>query len=495
MIILDEGERRTKTDTYSGLTLRHPQAAYVRSHSPLPDYDTSEAEHCKVVSPLSTRRINPRIWKGILIALGVYLVLTLAIGVPLAVLKLRENNAPASWNIGSTNALWAVEDVTPLPPLQIAIAGAIHTQDDMTCNDWHTRSATSATAHFQLPPTGLINIRSNLTYIPDSANHASGNLSVDMNENPKASMIDITVDMHSSSKRLQRQTSICFNEVGPSRGLSLYIPADLGDADVLWFSIHVALPQVKSTVDSFVTYLPMFSQVYGDLGQQLSFGQFALEGALGSITCKFLQAHQISVKNIAAPIFGAFNVSDALTVDCIRGSITGNITLSPLPLQIRPTLLSLDTGDSAIKANITLNAPPISPPTPNSPTFAAQVNNFNGPLRLDIAYTKASSISPFRLQVQNNLAQSMINFDANFYGTFSAQTKMSLLSVTDRARSVQDDPTGANRNRTISFDLRTPSRATGWVGWGRRPMVNQRSSQSAVEIVSALSAVNLTFGS
>lgn len=85
MIILDEGAAPTKDDKFNGLTLRHPQVAYIRSASPLPDYDTSEAQHREVITPLSKFKVDIKAWKAALYALVMYIFLTLAIAVPIIV--------------------------------------------------------------------------------------------------------------------------------------------------------------------------------------------------------------------------------------------------------------------------------------------------------------------------------------------------------------------------------------------------------------------------
>lgn len=103
-------------------------------------------------------------------------------------------------------------------------------------------------------------------------------------------------------------------------------------------------------------------------------------------------------------------------------------------------------------------------------------------------------VSPLQLQVQNNLAQTSVSLDAYYQGTFSAQTKMSQVFVKDTAESPRDDPANAKRLRTLAYDQILEARASGWVGWGYRPMGSQRTAESYVEIVSALSPVTLTFG-
>jgi hypothetical protein len=50
--------------------------------------------------------------------------------------------------------------------------------------------------------------------------------------------------------------------------------------------IDVILPLVNSSIDSFVTSLPMFSQTFGDLRQHISFYGFTLQGSHRPINCE-----------------------------------------------------------------------------------------------------------------------------------------------------------------------------------------------------------------
>jgi len=248
--------------------------------------------------------------------------------------------------------------------------------------------------------------------------------------------------------------------------------------------INVVLPQVNSTISSFTTSLPMFSQDFDDLRQFLSFGQFNLQGSHCPINCKSLQAPQISVTNTLADIRGSFNVTDSLFLDSIKGPIITDITLSPRPDLTQPTMLNLVTGNSTINASITLNALVNTSISSSLPTFAAQIQNFDGPLQLDVAYGHASLPSPFQLKIQNYGAPSIISMDSIFQGFFNAQTKLSEVLVSAAVDSQK------NPSRTFEYDILSSNIAVGSVGRGGRPTVHS----SSVDIASALGLINLTFG-
>lgn len=89
MILLDEEGQQTKLDAFvAGPTLRLPDRASIasaRTVTPLPDYETSQAQH--IISPIksSTRRIDSKFWRATLYALAIYVGLSVVIGVPLIV--------------------------------------------------------------------------------------------------------------------------------------------------------------------------------------------------------------------------------------------------------------------------------------------------------------------------------------------------------------------------------------------------------------------------
>ncbi|CAA7261668.1 unnamed protein product [Cyclocybe aegerita] len=499
MIILDEdldsGQTKTDSDNYPGLTLRHPQAVHARSStSTLPDYDTSEAQHRKVItrSTLSLGNFSARVWKIVIGVLLGYTVLSLAIGLPIILLKGRDRDD--SFSLAPTSSLWVSEDVVLPGPLQLATTGIPTTTNNMTCNIWDTHPDIENTqfARFQLPPQGLITIRSNVTYEKVAADNINGTLWVYMNQDKKEKDIIFNVSMKSSSNNVRLQTNVCFSEQGSSRGLTIYVPDTLGVGDLLTFNVLALLPQRKASIDQFLVYLPLLEHRIGYVQKQIEVTQFTLEGAARPMSCEFLQACQITFKNIMGSITGSFNVSNSLTLDTIKASIHSNITLTQGRLSPKPVILSMDTGDGDIDASIVLEALSPIPRWQNSPAFVAYVKTFNQPLHLNVSYANSSCSAPVQLQVQNNMCRTTVALDETFQGSFSAQSKLSQTNVQDTVSERAVSPFGGSR--TIVYDQKTINRATGWVGWGQRPLSHQLLVRSYVEILSALSPVNLTFG-
>ncbi|KAF9482119.1 hypothetical protein BDN70DRAFT_802046 [Pholiota conissans] len=483
MIILDREEAGLeKEDRYGGLTLRHPSAAYTRSSSLLlPDYNTSEALHYKLTSPAPPPRqprVDPRIWKAALYALAVYIFLSLVIIVPVAVIKTRKQSQDRYRN-DYEGSLWDdIEDAGSPSLLQLSTSGPMAVDLNKTCNVWQSPpSNNTALARYRLPPSGLITLRSNATYDPTKPVYLNGNLVVQMNKDVKETSVVFNLAMAYSNPAVLKQTNV---------------PPELSLDDQLGFDITVLLPQVKATVDVFITYLPMLSQSFGELGPSIKFGTITLEGAARPIVSQSLQAQQISVKNVAASIEGTYNVTASLTLDTVKGPVSSNITLTQTAYPMRPILLEIDSGDSQIMANVMLDSSRLSAPSKKSPAFGLQVRNFNGPTNLTVAYAENSPNTTMLLRAQNNLAPTKITMDPRYQGTFSVKTKMDQVTIKDYATEA-DDPAGSQKSRTLQYTQTASDTVSGWAGWGPRPM-RPPKQQSAIDIFSALSPVLLNFG-
>ena len=84
MIILDEEDQQKHfNDPYGGLTLRYPEKAVARSDSPLPDYETSEARQ---KHQNQCKKVHPMLWRAVSISLGIYILLSVIIGVPIIII-------------------------------------------------------------------------------------------------------------------------------------------------------------------------------------------------------------------------------------------------------------------------------------------------------------------------------------------------------------------------------------------------------------------------
>lgn len=136
----------------------------------------------------------------------------------------------------------------------------------------------------------------------------------------------------------------------------------------------------------------------------------------------------------------------------------------------------------------------LSPRTaPKAPAFGMQVNNFNGPLNMSVAYSQNTPNTTMQLTAQNNLAPTSITVDARYQGNFCAKSKLDPITVGTFV-SPSDDPTGARRSWILNYDLQKADIVTGWAGWSTRPMQSSKQGNT-IDITATLSPVTLNFGS
>jgi len=299
------------------------------------------------------------------------------------------------------------------------------------------------------------------------------------------------VTLTASSAELRSQAHICFASTGDDRGLSVYVPQNLAATDVLAFDIRLLFPQSSQliTPTDLITYLPMFSQWFGSLSSRVFVQNINIAGAGVDIICDSLHANNIIVKTSFASISGTFNVTQSLKLDNIGGSIHTNITLNNNPSQGIPTLLSLDTGNSDIVADVVMVAPSSSQP----PQYHAHVKTFNGSLSLNMVHDAATQPASLNLHVENNQAPSTVALDSKFAGLFDLHTKLSWAQV--NYGQVTTDPTGQARQWHLDIDSNSTSWTRGWVGFGTRPMQFNPSMEGKVSVVSSLSPILLQLGS
>ncbi|KAG7446300.1 uncharacterized protein BT62DRAFT_109965 [Guyanagaster necrorhizus] len=226
----------------------------------------------------------------------------------------------------------------------------------------------------------------------------------------------------------------------------------------------------------------MFTQVFGDFGDNLSFTKVSIEGASMGITCDFMQAPKIIVKNTLASITGTFNASERLMLDNVGGPIYANITLVQDKDRHQPTFLSLDTGNSVIL---------LAPDRYNDPlNFIGSVKNFNGPLTLTVSHDPTTPPVSLDLHVQNAQAESNVTLDSKYIGLFDVQTKLASVAVKESQIDPSWDPLGENRYRQCVYDQSSFNRVRGWIGWGQRP-TGWKPREGRVEVVSSLSPIHL----
>lgn len=161
---------------------------------------------------------------------------------------------------------------------------------------------------------------------------------------------------------------------------------------------------------------------------------------------------------------------------------------------------------SELNAKITLSASH-RPAKHGMPNYRGHVQNFNGPITLDIGYDEAStdiipidfrvsappSLSFHRnlssnhtLQVTNNQGACDVSLDDHFRGPFEASTKLG---------SVKLDERDEDEHLSLQYDQNTNTAKRGWIGSGTRPNYWDPAAESMLKVSSSLSTVHLRLGS
>ncbi|KDQ57845.1 hypothetical protein JAAARDRAFT_58423 [Jaapia argillacea MUCL 33604] len=506
MILLDEEDqeqRKLRPPSLAAPTSRHPE----EGAPGLPDYETSQAQlEQEIAKPKKKGRrrcicgppCDGRFWRATFYALLIYLVITLAIAIPLLVLRFRRHSR---WYPPVPPSRWTDND-NDATLVEMFPSNGIPTQ----CNIWKiSGGSTVATLQYTIPSDMSIFFRSNVSQDISAHKAVEGSLTADINTDPSATDTVISIKLNISSNALFQRTSVCLLESVEGRGVSISVPGNLSLQDSLWFDIAVLFPQtpVPLHIVEFSTYLPVFSQHLAYLQSHVAFDEVTLEGPMSAITVDSLEASAIVVQSSLAPIMGTFNVSQSLILNTIAGPVLANISLLNDVKTGKPTIMDISTGNGAITADVTLIAISPSSTTPSHPPqFISEVTTFSGPLNIDVKHDPSSPPAHIHLRVQNNLDVANVALDSKFIGSFDVQTKFSPASIQE-LRGNETDPTGQRRERTLVYDITSDSRMVGWVGWGNRPPTSAkwfggsrglRSTDGHVEMVSSLSPVLLQLG-
>ncbi|KAF8628880.1 hypothetical protein AX15_003666 [Amanita polypyramis BW_CC] len=342
----------------------------------------------------------------------------------------------------------------------------------------------TARVRFQtsFPPSNSIAIRSNVSSNDyQVTNGIGGKLTVGINPDHKATRTVIQLQAYASNHTLFQQTNVCVYQHDPGIGITIYVPGNLTDSQYLYFDAQLLFPKKPSPyiVPELTTYLPQFTQYFASLSNFVTFTRVSIFGTANDVVCQYLQAPEISIKNVRAAITGNFNVSKSLTLDTIQGPITSNITLTSI--MDSPTVV-LDTGDGPIYATISLSS--ARSEKSNFPIFVSRVQTFSAPIILSFK-NDAPMRLPLRLYVANNGAPTNVTLDTLYQGVFDIQSKLAPVLVTGPQKL-------SPSQFRIMLDTQMYERLSGWVGNGSRPGVRS-STDGQVELVSALGPIALNF--
>ncbi|KAJ7188032.1 hypothetical protein C8R46DRAFT_933761 [Mycena filopes] len=497
MILVDPQEQGSSKLAVPAATLRLPEPVAGRSASPLPDYETSQAQQHTVALTKPTKssfpnRFGSRFWRVTFFALAIYVFLSVVIGIPVIVTRIASRKAHPPPSIPSMMALFLDEDDQAAPPLVLpsAAGGMLMAESSSICDKWDSKDTLGslfvATARHTLDPSGLFAVRSNAT--DEVIQHPGGmhNFTVGINDDPTETDVALTVSLTSSSEALRDQAHICFASSGNYRGVSVYLPEALTPYDVLAFNINLLFPQTSRllTPTDLITYLPMFQQSFGYISPNIRIQNINVAGAGLDIRVNALQANKIAVRTSFANITGSFNATQSLKLDNINGAITSNVTLYNDPSTNLATYLVVDTGNSDIVTDVTMVGPAKSQ---KQAMFNVAASTFGGSLSLNVGHDSATPPASLQLHVGNNQGFSHVVLDSKFSGVFDLRTKVANVSLD--TKQVHKDPTGAGRHWNVSYDSRSTSVVHGWLGWGQRPKTYNPGMDGSVSAASSLSQI------
>lgn len=100
----------------------------------------------------------------------------------------------------------------------------------------------------------------------------------------------------------------------------IQVPDELGNSDWLRFNISLLFPRSADPylVDKLATWLPVFSQVFGKMDEQLTFDTVSIEGLSSQFDAGYIQANNLLVRTSMAEIKGKFRVNESLTLNTVE---------------------------------------------------------------------------------------------------------------------------------------------------------------------------------
>lgn len=507
MILADEDDaQRIKDPPVACPTIRCPErAAGRRPFSPLPDYETSQAlTYNNLNDSLSTLHKPPQrrrflSWRSTLVALVVYILLTLVIGVPIILKETKSSNDDkypynslayaAPWPDKSSGSYYTPNINNISSPTQLGL--------DPVCNNWTGVAVLDSGPTMQawteniVSSNGQFSLTSNASYARDFG-IVFGDLYVGVNPDQSVQNTTLSIKMQTSNSSVFDRTFTCFSLTENTTDLSLYVPNDLTSSDNILYNITLLFPQsqVPSQVNTFGSFLPLFDQHFGSFSDFVSFEMVSLEGPTSKIAIDSLSARRVFIETSMQPIVGNFYVTNSLVLSTVLAPIEANITLFNDPDSNYPTFLAIDTGNSNLTTTLTLSAPNKMPPL--RPNFIASMRTFYGTLNSTIVHDPSSPPTSIIIHAENGLGPSSVTLDEKFQGIFQVTTKQARASVT-QGDAQSTDPWEPNLQRSMMTSINSTARMDGWIGWGDQPQNWGSSQQGEVVVDTSLADVNLYF--
>ncbi|EIW63319.1 uncharacterized protein TRAVEDRAFT_142104 [Trametes versicolor FP-101664 SS1] len=441
-----------------------------RAHTPtpsLPDYEASQAQLKPTVlsypeiQEKRTRRRNYR--RYALYALVVYFVISVAIGVPFLVIKLKKRaytKANASYP-----QPWSASD--NLPPQAITLGDApLRLSSARSCNAWSSQdvqdgsSLLQAELEYHVPVNGSLFLNTNITYSGNGTylDHFSGQLIVGLDDDLSATDATVRVSMHYTTPQLRNATNVCMMQTGSGGGLYLFTPKNMTETDSLHFNITLLLPrnngdQSTRNIPQLLCHLPHFQHIYQSMDPYVTFGSVVLGGAMAGVEIESIQASDAVVKASSAEIRGQFTVGSSLSLETVSAPINADIRLFNNGTSGKPTYMHLTTGNNLLNATVTMFVPP-EMANMTGPHFLTHAETFNAPLTIALMHDPASAPAVVQMRALNNLGNSRVSVDSRYEGTFDVSTMFAqadVLTKHDSSQNYRSVNSGKNMMRLTNY--------------------------------------------
>ncbi|KAI6000524.1 hypothetical protein EDD15DRAFT_1758966 [Pisolithus albus] len=507
MILADEDDaQRIKDPPVASPTVRYPErAAGRRPCSPLPDYETSQAlTYNNINDSLPSLRKPPQrrrflSWRSTLVALVVYILLTLVIGIPIIVKENQPSDNEkypsnsiayaAPWPNKSTGSYYTPNINNISSPTQLGL--------DPVCNNWTVAAVLDGGPTMQawteniVSSNGQFSLTLNASYARDFG-IVFGDLYVGVNPDQSVQNTTLSIKMQTSNSSVFNQTFTCFSLTENTTDLSLYVPNNLSSSDSILYNITLLFPQSQapSQVNSFGTFLPLFDQHFSSFSDFVTFEKVSLEGPTSKMVIDSLSARQVFIETSMQPIVGNFYTSESLVLSTILAPIEANITLYNDPDSNMPTFLAIDTGNSNLTSMITLSAPNKMPP--QRPNFIASMRTFYGTLNSTVLHDPSSPPTSIKIHAENGVGPSSLTLDEKFQGIFQVTTKQARAMVT-KGDAQSANPWAPDLQRDMVTTLNSTARMYGWIGWGDQPQYWDPSQGGEVVVDTSLADASLYF--
>lgn len=462
--------------------------------------------------------------KVLLYAVVIYSAITFVIGVPTFLMGMKGHHK-FKWEGVETFADSGPKPIPQQPQQppsheQMGLSHPDPSEISSSCNTWGEPVAVSSkpsTTMFSMsrmyltfPLVNEIALRLNLSS-EALKGYVAGSLTVDMNPDKSESSPVFTANARSSNAQVFKASTVCLTHFRNTTEVMIRIPERApNSSDTIQMDLQFLLPWTSTPTDLgvFVTNLPMFKQVLGDLSH-VFFEHFKIVDPSSPITARSISAGSLIVQTSGSEISGNFTASKKLFLDTINGGVFTNISLHNK--NSMKTRLSVETGNGPIVAHVKLaldDSTPQSGPKKHR-NFFTKFRTFNAPMNISISH--ANNLNPGRLwlMAENVLGPMDVSLDSQYTGTFDVRAKASTVQVlqspasndltpssparsgTDNDDDDDDDGDGDDEGHELHFVDVWRERTRGWIGDDRRPEEFDRHSLGRVELINSLSPIKL----